>query len=66
MVAGRGLCILPDFMAAHYPNLTRVLPDAIDLTRSSWMVTHEDMGRLEKIRICADFLAERVRTTLSG
>ncbi|MDG1208546.1 MAG: LysR family transcriptional regulator [Paracoccaceae bacterium] len=60
-VAGRGVCILPDFMAAQHPELQRILPDDIDFVRSTWMVTHEDMGRLEKVRQCADFLAERVR-----
>lgn len=66
VVAGRGVCILPDFLAAQHPTLVRILPDSIDLTRSSWMVTHEDMGRLEKVRHCADFLAERVRARLTG
>ncbi|MEM7267797.1 MAG: LysR family transcriptional regulator [Pseudomonadota bacterium] len=62
---GRGVCILPSFMAERHEGMTRVLPKQIDMTRSCWMVTHEDMGRLEKVRHCAEFLAERVRALLS-
>ena len=65
-VAGRGVCVLPDFIAAEHPSLVRILPDDVDWTRASWMVTHEDMGRLEKIRHCADFLADRVRQRLNS
>ena len=63
---GRGVCILPRFIAAQHPTLVRLLPADIDITRSFWMITHEDMGRLEKVRACANFLAEQVRTRIAA
>ncbi|MGB0927372.1 MAG: LysR family transcriptional regulator [Pikeienuella sp.] len=63
---GRGVCILPRFMAAQYNSLVRLLPADIDITRSFWMITHEDMGRLEKVRACANFLADQVRAKVAA
>lgn len=62
---GRGVCILPKFIASQHPTLVRLLPADIDITRSFWMITHEDMGRLEKVRACANFLADQVRTKIA-
>lgn len=61
---GKGVCILPEFMARRHRALVRLLHDDIDIKRSFWMITHEDMGRLEKIRTCADFVAQRVKEEL--
>lgn len=63
---GRGVCILPKFIASQHPTLVRLLPSDIDITRSFWMITHEDMGRLEKVRACANFLADQVRTKIAA
>jgi DNA-binding transcriptional LysR family regulator len=63
---GKGVCILPKFIACQHPTLVRLLPADIDITRSFWLITHEDMGRLEKVRACANFLADQVRTKVAA
>jgi len=60
-LAGAGLCVLPDFIAAKEPTLRRVLPDKIDLVRSLWLVTHQDLKTLARIRAVTDFIAEEVK-----
>jgi DNA-binding transcriptional LysR family regulator len=58
--AGAGLCILPCFLADPDPNLTRILPEAVNLTRSFWMIVHSDLRDLARIRVTGDFIAETV------
>lgn len=65
-LAGHGVCILPDFMAMEHDALRQVLPDRIRITRSFWMVTHEDTGRMEKIRACAEAIAAHVRERIAA
>lgn len=60
-VAGAGLCVLPDFIAAHDPRLRRVLPDLVGLERSLWLVTHQDLKALARIRAVTDFMVEQVK-----
>ena len=60
-VAGAGLCVLPDFIAAHDPRLSRVLPDLVGLERSLWLVTHQDLKALARIRAVTDFMVEQVK-----
>lgn len=59
--AGAGLCVLPDFIAAREPGLVRVLPDAVRLSRSLWLVTHADLKRLARIRAVTSLIVEAVR-----
>jgi DNA-binding transcriptional LysR family regulator len=68
-LAGAGLCVLPDFIAAADPKLRRVLPGQVSLTRSLWLVTHQDLKSLARIRAVTDFVVEQVRearTAFSG
>jgi DNA-binding transcriptional LysR family regulator len=60
-LAGAGLCVLPDFIAASEPSLVRVLPDKVGLERAFWLVTHADLRDLARVRTVADFLVEEVR-----
>jgi len=60
-LAGAGLCVLPDFIAAKEPGLRRVLPDLVGLTRSLWLVTHQDLKALARIRTVTDFMVEQVK-----
>lgn len=60
-VAGTGLCILPSFIAATEPTLVPVLADEITLTRSFWLIVHEDLHPLARITTTAEFIAEVVR-----
>ena len=60
-LAGAGLCVLPDFIAADHPGLRRVLPDLVGLDRSLWLVTHQDLKTLARIRAVTDFMIEQVK-----
>lgn len=58
-LAGRGLCILPAFIAADYPELRPVLPDSVRLQRAYFIQTHEDRRETPLIRQVIDFIVER-------
>ncbi len=60
-LAGAGLCVLPDFIAAAEPALVRVLPDKVELQRAFWLVMHADLRGLARVKTVADFLVEEVR-----
>lgn len=62
-LAGGGLCVLPDFIAAKEPGLVPVLPEAVGLTRSFWLVTHADLRGLARVKAVTDFLVEAVRAS---
>jgi len=56
-----GVGILPYFIARTEPNLVRLLPDDIKIIRSYWLVTHEDVRDLARVRATMDFIVETVR-----
>ena len=60
-LAGAGLCVLPDFIAAREAGLRRVLPDAVHLDRSLWLVTHADLKPLARIRAVTAMIVEAVK-----
>ncbi|MGF7176850.1 LysR family transcriptional regulator [Azospirillum doebereinerae] len=60
-LAGAGLCMLPAFIAGSEPTLVPVLADQVAITRSFWLIVHEDMRSLARIAVAADFIAEAVR-----
>lgn len=53
--AGAGVAILPNFIGDADSSLTRILPE-ISITRSFWLVSHEDTRRLARIRLFVDWL----------
>lgn len=57
--AGAGIGILHAFMARRDASLIPVLPDH-GLTRSYWMVVHEDLRAIRRVSLVAAFLAEIV------
>lgn len=59
-LAGAGLCILPAFLAREEPELVRVLPDEVILTRSLWLIVHQDLADLARIKAVVRFLKEAV------
>ncbi|MDD3446574.1 MAG: LysR substrate-binding domain-containing protein, partial [Zavarzinia sp.] len=59
--AGHGLCVLPHFAAVTEPGLVPVLPGAVNLTRSFYMVTHADLKDLPRIRAVSRFVVEETR-----
>jgi DNA-binding transcriptional LysR family regulator len=60
-LAGAGLCVLPDFIAAAEPGLLRVLPGQVGLTRAFHLLTHADLKNVARVRTVADFVVEAVR-----
>ncbi|MGV0817232.1 LysR family transcriptional regulator [Martelella sp. AMO21009] len=58
--AGAGLCILPDFMAGSDPALQPVLAEEIELTRTFWVIAHEDARGSARIRTVMRFIADEV------
>lgn len=60
-LAGAGLCVLPHFIAARTPGLVQVLPEAVRLERSLWLVVHADLRRLARIRAVTAAIVEAVR-----
>lgn len=54
--AGAGLAMLPHFMAARRHGLVRVLAAEIDLIRDWWLVVHQDLQAVPRIRAVTDFI----------
>ena len=61
-LGGHALGILPAYIASSYPELSRVLPDQVALTRSFHMHVHQDHRKAAHIREVANFIAALVRT----
>ena len=60
VAAGKGLGILPDFMAHHSPELIAVLPEQIEIRRSFWLVAHQDLRDSARVRTTMRFIADQV------
>jgi DNA-binding transcriptional LysR family regulator len=57
-LAGAGLCILPAFLAREEPGLVRVLPGEVILTRSLWLIVHQDLAELARVKAVVHFIRE--------
>ncbi len=64
-VAGAGICILPHFAAALDPRLVPVLPEAVAIVRSFYLIVHADLKDVARIRATMDFLVREVRAARS-
>lgn len=60
VLAGAGVGILHDYLAAGQPTLKLVLP-RLKISRTYWIVVHESMRDNAKVRSVADFLISTVR-----
>ena len=56
--AGAGMSFLPTWCAQVFPELQRVPGSMLDETRKTWVVFHEDLRRIKRVRIFVDFLAQ--------
>jgi DNA-binding transcriptional LysR family regulator len=61
---GVGVCILPEFVARGYPELRVLLPDEIRLTRSFYLVRHQDDARVARINRMAEVVVDSMRAAL--
>jgi len=57
---GRGLAVLPCFMAEPCEDLVSVLHDAVDLRRTFWIAAPADRRELARVRALWDYLRELV------
>jgi DNA-binding transcriptional LysR family regulator len=55
--SGCGIAILPHFMARDDKDLVAVLTD-ISITRHFWIVIHEDMAKIARIKAVVDWLTQ--------
>ncbi len=58
---GAGVAIVHDFAIPAAPNIRRILTDRVSLTRSFYLVRHQDDRRVARLNRFADLLGARVR-----
>lgn len=61
---GAGIGVVHDFALSAAPELTRVLPQAISLTRTFWLIRHADDTRVARLTRFADLLTREMRTEM--
>jgi DNA-binding transcriptional LysR family regulator len=62
---GAGIGIVHDFALAAAPELQRIIPEQISLTRSFWLIRHADDGRVERLSRFASLLMSQVRAEVA-
>ncbi|MTI16998.1 LysR family transcriptional regulator [Rhodobacteraceae bacterium RKSG542] len=62
--AGGGIGVLHSYIAAKDPDLVQILPETF-LTRTYWLVYHESVKGLRRIRETCDFITEEVKRASS-
>lgn len=58
--AGAGLCVLPAFAVGAESGLLRVLPDLVHLTRGFWLIVHQDLAGLARVKTVSRFIRDEV------
>ena len=67
--AGIGLGILPCFIGASTPGLTRITPPIDDVSGAIWLLTHADLRQTARVRAFMDFAGNEMtkrRKALEG
>lgn len=59
--AGAGVGVVHDFALPAAPDLTRILPEEISLTRAFWLIRHADDGRVARLNRFAEELVAECR-----
>jgi DNA-binding transcriptional LysR family regulator len=59
--AGSGLVMLPHFMAGRSDALSRVMTTEINLIRDWWLLVHQDLQAVPRIRAVIDFISTVMR-----
>jgi DNA-binding transcriptional LysR family regulator len=62
--AGAGIGMVHDFALPSSPELVKVIPRVLSLTRSFWLIRHADDGRVDRLNRFADLLVQGIRTEL--
>lgn len=63
---GLGLALLPSIMAEPWPELVRVSRGAPLLQREIWVLVHQDLKDVPRIKVCVDLLVETIRAQESS
>lgn len=63
--AGAGIGIVHDFALPAVPEVVRVLPEHVRLTRTFWLLRHADDRRVERLNRFARLLSEGLREELA-
>ena len=63
---GAGVVILPAFIAKAHPELKPILTDKIHFQRSFYMLQHQDMAGIARVKKAVEFFVERMRTQLKS
>jgi DNA-binding transcriptional LysR family regulator len=58
---GAGLVMLPHFMGGQTEKLVRVMKAEINLVRDWWLVVHQDLQAVPRIRAVIDFITASMR-----
>jgi DNA-binding transcriptional LysR family regulator len=62
---GAGICMLPAFVAREHPQLGRLLPEEVRMTRAFYLVRHQDDARVARINRMAEVVVARMRAALA-
>ncbi|MEP3525104.1 MAG: LysR family transcriptional regulator [Hyphomicrobiales bacterium] len=63
-LSGAGVCILPKFLAVDHPELRPILQQDIHFRRSFYMLQHQDMSGILRVKRTVEFFVERMRQKL--
>ena len=59
--AAAGVGVVHDFALPAAPELVKVIPDQVSLSRTFWLIRHEDDGRVARLNRFADLLLAESR-----
>ena len=62
---GAGVGVVHDFALPSAPELVRVIPEQVRLTRAFWLIRHADDGRIDRLSRFAARLAAGVRAEVA-
>ncbi|MEP1443820.1 MAG: LysR family transcriptional regulator [Hyphomicrobiales bacterium] len=63
---GAGVVILPSFIAKAHPELKPILTDKIHFQRAFYMLQHQDMAGIARVKKAVEFFVEGMRTQLKA
>jgi DNA-binding transcriptional LysR family regulator len=63
--AGAGIGVAHDFALPFAPELVKVMPETITLTRAFWLIRHEGDRRLERLSRFASLLMTGLRAEVA-
>ena len=63
--AGAGVGVVHDFALPSAPDLTRILPDEVSLTRAFWLIRHADDARVARLNRFAEALVRESRAEMA-